>query len=428
MDEGSETRRGEEKERDFSVKMKQEVKGVNDLLQQFSELKQKFPDVMLLFRQNEKITLFLEDAVKAAPLLNLPLNRSGEKHGVIPWLSFPKEDLYITLPQLIRSGQRVTIMDPMFDLNLNLNNMPRKKKVVSEAVSVDTQKNEIVWNVEPKVADAEKKTADVKKKTEQPAEEAVEAKRKEPQMVTANGQQVTHGHAFQSNLNQADWYFTAKLDGVQLKPQKMNPEDLSAYQQRSISVPELMEKYYPTKLMPKVPEETFRKPIELEGPNGIIKVDKFNVYKEKDEQRPDFGKYKFYAEVGDMRMSAVASQKDLNAYFDRVTTPTQLVEKNFGEKLHLKSAYEKYQLPEGVDPKGVRIAKDHTDNKWKVSFDLGDKGKTSKQELSFDDGFALFKTKTASREQIAAKYLNSEITGILNNPQMKMEKSVSMKM
>ncbi|EJW90466.1 DNA mismatch repair protein mutS, partial [gut metagenome] len=118
-------------------------------------------------------------------------------------------------------------------------------------------------------------------------------------------------------------------------------------------------------------------------------IDKFNVYKEKDEQRPDFGKYKFYAQMGDTKMSAVASKEDLNAYFDRVVSPTQLVEKNFGERLHLKSAYEKYQLPEGVDPKGVRVAKDHADNKWKVSMDLGEKGKTSKHEISFDDGYSL---------------------------------------
>ena len=38
-------------------------------------------------------------------------------------------------------------------------------------------------------------------------------------------------------------------------------------------------------------------------------------YKEKDEQRPDYGKYKFYVQMGDTKMSAVASREDLNAYF-----------------------------------------------------------------------------------------------------------------
>ena len=146
-------------------------------------------------------------------------------------------------------------------------------------------------------------------------------------------------HAYQSTTNPADWYFTAKIDGQQLKPQKMDAADLAAYQNKEMTVPQLMERYYPTKLMPKVSEEAFRMPMEIAGPDGSITVNKFNVYKEKDEQRPDFGKYKFYVQVGDTNMSAVASRQDLNAYFDRVATPNQLIEKNFGERLHLKSAY-----------------------------------------------------------------------------------------
>ena len=229
-------------------------------------------------------------------------------------------------------------------------------------------------------------------------------------MITANGEKVSHGHAFQSTINLADWYFTAKIDGVQLKPQKMDAADLAAYQKKEMTVPQLMERYYPTKLMPKVSEEAYQMPKQLSGPDGAITIDKF------------------YVQMGDTKMSAVASREDLNAYFDRVVSPTQLVEKNFGERLHLQSAYEKYQLPEGVDPKGVRVAKDHSDNKWKVSMDLGDKGKTSKHEISFDDGYSLFKPKTATREQIAAKYLNTEITGMLSAVTNKLEKSASMKM
>ena len=127
-------------------------------------------------------------------------------------------------------------------------------------------------------------------------------------------------------------------------------------------------------------------------------------------------------------MSVVASRKDLNAYFDRVMTPGQLVEKNFGERLHLPSHYQQFELPQGVDPKGIRIAKDRSDGKWKVSVDLGDKGKTDKKEITFDDGYSLYKTKSATREQIAAKYLGDDLNKMLNAPAMKMEKSTSMKM
>ena len=42
-------------------------------------------------------------------------------------------------------------------------------------------------------------------------------------MVTVNGDKVTHGHAYQSKTNPEDWYFTAKINGEQLKPQKMDP-------------------------------------------------------------------------------------------------------------------------------------------------------------------------------------------------------------
>ena len=52
--------------------------------------------------------------------------------------------------------------------------------------------------------------------------------------------------------------------------------------------------------------------------------------REKDEQRPDFGKYKFYVQVGDTNMSAVASRQDLNAYFDRVATQTSLLKRTSG--------------------------------------------------------------------------------------------------
>ena len=340
----------------------------------------------------------------------------------IKLLTFPRHELDKHLPKLIRSGQRVAICEAidrpelmkkprektgedLKETNIsNKNTMAKKKK--EQAVQEEPTQT-VKTAAEEKTAKEKKTGAKAEVKSEQQDEQKAEAKQerkpREPQMVTANGEKVSHGHSFQSTTNPADWYFTAKMDGVQLKPQKMDAADLAAYQKKE---------------MPK----------QLSGPDGAITIDKFNVYKEKDEQRPDYGKYKFYVQMGDTKMSAVASREDLNAYFDRVTTPAQLVEKNFGERLHLQSAYEKYQLPEGVDPKGVRVAKDHSDNKWKVSMDLGDKGKTSKHELSFDDGYSLFKAKTATREQIAAKYLNTEITGMLSAVTNKLEKSASMKM
>ncbi len=422
------------------------------LVRMFNEMKKTHPDAMLLFRNGNFYEMYKEDALKASVILALKVSDKilPLEKDPIKLLIFPHHELDKHLPKLVRSGERVAICDSLKSLVQQKEEAEKKKSSKEKVQETNTsnkntmakKKKEQALQEEPtktvKTAAEEKPAKEMKTevkaevKSEQQAEQKAEAKQerkpREPQMITANGEKVSHGHAFQSTTNPADWYFTAKIDGVQLKPQKMDAADLAAYQKKELTVPQLMERYYPTKLMPKVSEEAYQMPKQLSGPDGAITIDKFNVYKEKDEQRPDYGKYKFYVQMGDTKMSAVASREDLNAYFDRVVSPTQLVEKNFGERLHLQSAYEKYQLPEGVDPKGVRVAKDHSDNKWKVSMDLGDKGKTSKHELSFDDGYSLFKAKTATREQIAAKYLNTEITGMLSAVTNKLEKSASMKM
>lgn len=403
----------------------QEESGV---LRQYEHMKAKHPDAILLFRIGDFYETLREDAHKAKDILNLTVS-SGKINGVRTDIAgFPHHALDTYLPKLVRAGQRVVICEQLEN--------PKQKKVEKESITNSTdmprkKKEEAPSQEQPK-AKAETKTetkteAKVEAKAEQKSETQQERKPREPQMVTVNGDKVSHGHAFQGKDTQ-DWYFTAKINGEQLKPQKMDPADLAAYQKKEMTVPQLMERYYPTKLMPKVPEEAYKYPNGIAGPSGPLTVDKFNVYKEKDEKRADYGQYKFYAKVGDEQMSVVASRKDLNAYFDRVMTPGQLVEKNFGERLHLPSHYQQFELPQGVDPKGIRIAKDRSDGKWKVSVDMGDKGKTDKKEISFDDGYSLYKTKSATREQIAAKYLGDDLNKILNAPAVKMEKSASVKM
>ena len=224
-------------------------------------------------------------------------------------------------------------------------------------------------------------------------------------MVTVNGEKVSHGHAFQSNQDPNKWYFTARLDGQQLRPQLMKPEDVAAYQKREIGVEALMQTYYPTKLAKKVTPEEYKAANKLS--DGRV-IEKMVVYKEHDEQRQDVGKYKLYTQVGEQKMSRTMSKEDLNAYFDRVTTPSKLVEKNFGEQLHLASFYNQFRLPENAGVKEVRIAKSQQGD-WTVSADLGDKGVTSKAVLSWHDKQSLFTLKTATKEQLAARYLNTEI-------------------
>lgn len=409
-------------------------------MDQFDRMKEKHPDALLLFRTGNTYEIYRQDAKKVSEILGTPVSmRTVGKEKNVDVASFPHEALDTYLPRLVRAGMRVAICEQLEE--------PKQKKKEQEAKHGETtsqqpinkesdmprKKKEKTPQEEPvkTTKSAVDETTPKEKKSESQSAtqgEAAERKPREPQMVTVNGDKVTHGHAYQSNVNPQDWYFTARINGEQLKPQKMDPADVAAYEKKEVTVPELMQRYYPTKLMPRVPEEAFKYPNGLAGPSGPLTVDKFNVYKETDETRADYGRYKFYAQVGDKKMSTPASREDLNAYFDRVMTPGQLVERNFGERLHLPSHYAQFRLPEGIDPKGVRVAKDHSDGRWRVSADLGEgRGRTSKQEISFDDGYSLFKAKSATREQIAAKYLGQEIAAKLAAP-LSMEKSASMKM
>ena len=411
--------------------MKRKSENTDGILEQFAKMKERHPDALLLFRIGDTYQSFKQDAVKASTILDIETRDKKLDGKEVRSVEFPHHALDTYLPKLVRAGMRVAICEQLekpqkiekeksqSQSNTNEADMPRKKKE-------QATQEEPVKSVKADKPAEERKT---EVKTGESQEAKAERKPREPQMVTVNGDKVTHGHAYQSKTNPEDWYFTAKINGEQLKPQKMDPADLAAYQKKEMTVPQLMERYYPTKLMQRAPDVAFQVANVVPGPDQRpLSVDKFNVYKEKDEQRADFGRYKFYAEVGDQKMSTVPSRQDLNAYFDRVMTPGQLVEKNFGERLHLPSHYEQFRLPEGVDASGVRIAKDRADGKWKVSMDLGEHGRTDKKEISFDDGYSLFKTKTASREQIAAKYLGDDIKAMLNGPVMNMEKAQSMKM
>ena len=265
-----------------------------------------------------------------------------------------------------------------------------KKKSASKNKAASTSEEEpkeSSTKTEKKADGKQQSAAEAPKKEEQQGEK----QHREPQMVTVNGGKVTHAHAYQSNKNPEDWFFTAKIDGKELHPQKMTPEDVAAYSKKD----------YPTKLMKQIPIEEYKASNTLS--DGRV-IDKMNVYKEANEQSQNFGKWMLYAQVGEQKMSTTLPNHDLNAYFDRVTTPSQLVEKNFGQRLHLASHYEQFKLPEGAEIKDIRVSKD-ADNKWRISADMGERGITAKKELSFDDGYALFHTKTATRQQLAAKYL-----------------------
>ena len=359
----------------------------NTLAELYTNMKEKHPDAVLLFRMGDFYTAVNADASKVADTLSIkPIKPAKAEDGALQ-VTFPHHALDTNLPKLIRAGLRVAIVDSL-----------EKKQTVKKSASVKTETKAQETKVQEKEEEgkAVDKSATVKQ----------EHQPREPQMVTVNGDKVSHAHAFQSKVNPADWFYVAQLNGKQLNPMKMDAVDIAAYQKREAKVEDMMQKYYPTKLAPKVSVEEYKAANILS--DGRV-IDKMTVYKEKDEQRADYGKYKLYAQVGDQRMSVPMTKADQSAFFDRVTTPAALVEKNFGERLHLASAYSVYQLPANIKVEDIRVAKDNMDGKWKISAAVGENGRTEKKAISFDDGFSLFQAKTVTREQLAVKYLSDDI-------------------
>ena len=388
---------------------KKQVKNKTDTpLAVYQRLKSKHPDALILMRNGDFYRSLNEDARKVSDTLQIPAQKPKFKKDGELIAEFPHHALDVYLPRLIRAGNRVAIAD-MQELGRKQTINQTKNQTQTDTMEKKTEKKKTkakeakVDKTEVK-AETKKEDKAVEKTAEQSTGQKVH-KPREPQMVTVNGEKVSHGHAFQSNQDPNKWYFTARLDGQQLRPQLMKPEDVKAYQERTTNVESLMQTYYPTKLAKKVTPEEYKADNKLS--DGRV-IEKMVVYKEHDEQRQDVGKYKLYTQVGEQKMSRTMSKEDLNAYFDRVTTPSKLVEKNFGEQLHLASFYNQFRLPENAGVKEVRIAKSQQGD-WTVSADLGDKGVTSKAVLSWHDKQSLFTMKTATKEQLAARYLNTEI-------------------
>ena len=226
-----------------------------------------------------------------------------------------------------------------------------------------------------------------------------------PQLITENGQKVTSANMFESPKQEGKYFFYARLDGVGLHPKAVKEADVEAFMKQEISVKDMFAKYYPTKMAKQLSKEDFDNTKLSDG----RELTTFRVYKQRNEDKPHFGEYLLYAEMGDKRFHATPLTHDqLDMYFDRTQSKGQLAEKVISEQLHLKSAYEKYKLPENIPTPEIRIRK-VPEGAWLISANLGDKGQTPEKKLSNNDLYSLFKSKTATKEQLGAKYLMEDI-------------------
>lgn len=102
------------------------------MMKQFREIKNQYPDAVLLFRCGDFYETYAEDAVRASKILNITLthrSNGGNKEGkALEMAGFPFHALDTYLPKLVRAGLRVAICDQLEDPKLT-------KKLVKRGVT-----------------------------------------------------------------------------------------------------------------------------------------------------------------------------------------------------------------------------------------------------------------------------------------------------
>ena len=86
------------------------------IMRQYTEMKKRHPDAILLFRVGDFYECMGEDAVKSSEILGITLTRRmNGKAGYIELAGFPHHALDTYLPKLVRAGQRVAICEQLED-------------------------------------------------------------------------------------------------------------------------------------------------------------------------------------------------------------------------------------------------------------------------------------------------------------------------
>lgn len=92
------------------------VAQLTPMLRQYLELKAQYPDALLFYRMGDFYELFFEDAVRAAPLLEVTLTaRQKGTENEAPMCGVPYHALEVYLGKAVRAGLKVAVCDQIED-------------------------------------------------------------------------------------------------------------------------------------------------------------------------------------------------------------------------------------------------------------------------------------------------------------------------
>jgi DNA mismatch repair protein MutS len=119
------------------------TKKVTPLMQQYNNIKTKYPDALLLFRVGDFYETFGEDAIKASKILGIILTHRNNGGDRTELAGFPHHSLNTYLPKLVKAGQRVAICDQLEDPKLTKTIV---KRGVTELVTPGVAFNDDILN------------------------------------------------------------------------------------------------------------------------------------------------------------------------------------------------------------------------------------------------------------------------------------------
>jgi DNA mismatch repair protein MutS len=114
------------------------------LMKQYTSIKAKYPDALLLFRVGDFYETFGEDAIKTANILGIVLTRRANgAASYVELAGFPHHSIDTYLPKLVRAGHRVAICDQLEDPKMTKKIV---KRGVTELVTPGVSLNDKVLN------------------------------------------------------------------------------------------------------------------------------------------------------------------------------------------------------------------------------------------------------------------------------------------
>jgi DNA mismatch repair protein MutS len=118
--------------------------GVNDLspaMRQYVEVKERYPDCIILFRMGDFYEMFFEDAVTASRVLEITLtSRNKNKEDAIPLCGFPYHAASGYIARLIENGFKVAVCEQTEDPKLAKGVVKREViRVVTPGLVLDTE-------------------------------------------------------------------------------------------------------------------------------------------------------------------------------------------------------------------------------------------------------------------------------------------------